>query len=175
MPIWGADCLWTGRRIQLYSLVGSTKAGIFSPVDHKVSRNLPGQHTQEQAPLPEADGFHPSGNTSEIDRGAVLQEIKNWRMSLKGVSIESLSASLQQGLSFDRHRGGQRAEQRASEPSVKEIGTREEEKAANRGSTKIQQLLLNFLFPREIRLASHRPPAPATLLSASASTLIPDL
>ena len=96
-------------------------------------------------------------------------------MSPKGVSIESLSASLQQGLSFDRHRGGQRAEQRASEPSVKEIGTREEEKAANRGSTKIQQLLLNFLFPREIRLASHRPPAPATLLSASASTLIPDL
>ena len=31
------------------------------------------------------------------------------------------------------------------------------------------------LFPREIRLASHRPPTPATLFSACASTLIPDL
>ena len=70
MPIWGQAA--SGLAEELCSLGGSTEAGIFSPVYHRVSRNLPGQRTQEQAPLPEADGFHPLGNTSEIDKGAVL-------------------------------------------------------------------------------------------------------
>lgn len=149
MPIWGTGCLWTGRGTQLYSLGGSTKVGIFSPVYHKASRNLPGQRTQEQAPLPEADGFHPSGNTAETDKGAVLQEIKNWRKSLNGISIENLSASLQQELSCDRHGGGYRAEQRASDPSVKEIwNKREEEKAANRGKHQDPATSLEFPLPK---------------------------
>lgn len=60
--------------------------------------------------------FHPSGNIREVDKGTTLQDIKDGRMGLKGVGIESLSPSLEQELSCDRYVRGCRAEGTASDP-----------------------------------------------------------